>query len=112
MSHQGYEPTVGGILDHSSGFLLKAGAPVTAADKNGDTPLHAAADLGQTAAAAILLAAGAPASAKNGEGRTPLHAATADRSADVLEVLLAAGAAVSAADGQGCTARWHRCTQP
>jgi Ankyrin repeats (3 copies) len=74
--------------------LLKAGADVNAKNKNGWTPLHAAAGSNLSPAVLeVLLKAGADVNAKTADGVTPLHLAAANNpSPAVLEVLLKAGA--------------------
>ena len=70
-------------------------APASAAvhaDSTGLTPLHAAARLGNAAAARALCAAGAEASVVDGDGATPLHAAAELGAVDVVEALLGAQA--------------------
>ena len=85
--------------------LLKAGADVNAKDKDGDTPLHAAAgDNSSPAVLEVLLKAGADVNAKDADGNTPLHGAAFNNSSpEVLEVLLKAGADVNAKDTIGRT---------
>lgn len=65
-------------------------------DLAGDTELHLAAYLGQTAAVRRLLCLGAPIEARNESGETPLHLAVDKGQKEVVEVLLAAGADVNA----------------
>jgi len=56
-------------------LLLKAGADVRAADKNGATPLHRAVRTRCAAAVKYLLNAGSDATLKNKSGSTPFHLA-------------------------------------
>jgi hypothetical protein len=53
-------------------LLLKAGAPVGVADSSQMTPLHMAAQGGNTEAVRLLLEAGAPVDALDYRGRTPM----------------------------------------
>ena len=66
--------------------LLTRGAAADAKEQENWTPLHLAAQEGNTAVAEALLAGGAIPDAGTNEGSTPLH----------LEALLAGGAAVDA----------------
>jgi hypothetical protein len=56
-------------------FLLKAGADIHAADKNGATPLHRAVRTRSAAAVKYLLDAGSDPGARNKSGSTPFHLA-------------------------------------
>jgi ankyrin repeat protein len=83
-------------------ILLAAGASASAVDKEGRTPLHAAAtDNCGAATVKVLLAAKASPSAVDKEGCTPLHAAAANLSAEAVWLLLAAGASTTVADNGG-----------
>ena len=76
--------------------LLAAGAPVSARDEDGYTPLHYAA-FWCPGCVRPLLDAGASVSATSRNGRTPLHGAAADS----VPLLLAAGADPAARDAEG-----------
>jgi ankyrin repeat protein len=86
----------------------------------GDTPLHLAAAMLDTAAATALLGAGADPNAVNRRGAAPLHYACDPRPRTggwdpeaqqrMIELLVARGAAVNAADAGGVTAL-HRATR-
>ncbi|KAG2425842.1 hypothetical protein HXX76_013466 [Chlamydomonas incerta] len=87
--------------------LIKLGANLTAQDRDGDTPLHAAAAAGELGALKALLAA-APAGAKevkNKLGLTPLHSTAQDSGArEVVQALLDAGVNKDATTTEGDTA--------
>ena len=70
--------------------LLSQGAAPNALDQDWDTPLHLAADAGQTEAVKILLQAGADPNARCRDGDTPLHRSL--QSTEIAEMLFQAGA--------------------
>ena len=72
--------------------LLKAGANVEAANKNGYTALHEASYHGHASSVSALLKAGADIQAVTNYGTAALRLAARDKCTDVLYVLLAAGA--------------------
>jgi len=72
--------------------LLKQRVDVNAAQGDGSTALHWAADLDNLAIADVLIHAGAPVNAANDLGATPLYLACRNRSAQMVDRLLAAGA--------------------
>jgi len=77
--------------------LLKQGADVSAAQGDGMTPLHWAAERGDAALAEMLLYAGANVAAVTRIGQyTPLHLASRSGNAAVVEALLKGGADVRA----------------
>src|SRR4029453_9695050 len=77
--------------------LLKQGADVSAAQGDGMTALHWAAERGDAALAEMLVYAGANVGAVTRIGQyTPLHLASKTGSAAVVQALLAAGANASA----------------
>ena len=55
--------------------MLDCGADIHEKDQYGDTPLHSAADHGQTEVVALLLKNGADINAEDDLGNTPLHLA-------------------------------------
>lgn len=69
--------------------LLDAGADVTIANKEGQTPLHKAAQLGYGKMAMRLLDLGADIEAKNNEGETPLDVAKDENVKNLLKMSLA-----------------------
>ncbi|MBL8178867.1 MAG: ankyrin repeat domain-containing protein [Bryobacterales bacterium] len=73
-------------------FLLPAVSVVFAADVDGTTDLHRAANREDAAAVRSLLAGGADAKAANRYGVTPLSLACLNRGAAIVEMLLKAGA--------------------
>lgn len=88
---------------------LKAGAKVSARDKDGWVPLHVAAWFSKTpAVVTALLAVEAKVNARDGDGWTPLHrAARFSKNVEVVKtLLLAAGAEPAARDNAGKTP-WH-----
>jgi len=76
-------------------FIAK-GADLDAKDTDGRTPLHWAAQEGDTDAAKLLIAKGADVDAKETDGRTPLHWAAQEDYIDIAELLIAKGATVNA----------------
>ncbi|MFN8180081.1 MAG: ankyrin repeat domain-containing protein [bacterium] len=114
--------------------LLDEGAMPDAADRQGETPLHAAVERGRLDATRILLSRGArvdvadeygttplhradgarvaellldasaPLDPPDREGRTPLHQAIAAARDDVVDLLLERGASLAVADHDGLTA--------
>jgi ankyrin repeat protein len=88
--------------------LLQQGADVNAAQGDGMTALHWAAELGHADMAARILEAGADVSVKTRVGDyTPLHVAARGGHADVTRVLLEAGADPSMRTGTGGTMPLH-----
>ncbi len=75
--------------------LLRARADVNAAQPDGSTALHWAADHGDARTAAELLAAGARPNVKTDTGMTPLVLACQAGNAELVKVLLKSGASVS-----------------
>ena len=76
--------------------LLKQHVDVNAAQGDGTTALHWAADLDNLTIADVLIRAGAPVNAANDLGATPLYLACRNRSAPMVDRLLAAGANANA----------------
>jgi len=67
------------------------------------TPLHFAAQAGQTDVVEYLIAHGADVDAKNSSDETPLHAAAAKGHKEIVELLIAKGAEVNAENMRGKT---------
>ena len=67
------------------------------------TPLHFAAQAGQTDVVEYLVAHGADVDAKNSRDETPLHAAAAKGHKEIVELLIAKGAEVNAENMRGKT---------
>lgn len=74
-----------------------------AADSDGWTALHYAADKGHAAVAECLLKEGAGACARDANKRTPLHLAALGNHVDVVRVLLANGGSKTAKNVAGMT---------
>lgn len=84
--------------------LLKQNVDVNAAQGDGSTALHWAADQDDLEIAKLLLAAGANVKAVTRlESVTPLHMAAKSGSAPMIDLLLKSGAEANAADGNGAT---------
>mmetsp|Transcript_17517 Transcript_17517/g.50462 ORF Transcript_17517/g.50462 Transcript_17517/m.50462 type:complete len:775 (-) Transcript_17517:1217-3541(-) len=83
-----------GIATEIVRIMINAGADVSIADSNGNTPLHWAARAGDKSTAEFLLMKAAPIDAKNDRGETPLHWAlrAGRRGVPVASVLLDNGA--------------------
>ena len=80
--------------------MLEKGINVNILTRNSDklTPLHVAANLGQTVVVETLLAAGANIEASTTSGLTPVRLASNTNHADVVKVLLSNGALTNACD--------------
>src|SRR5688572_16057208 len=84
--------------------LIRSGAEVNAAQGDGMTALHWAADLGHEELARILVAAGANVNARTRVGHhAPLHVAAENGHGEVVRLLAEAGADVHAASIGGVT---------
>jgi ankyrin repeat protein len=83
--------------------LLKNKADVNAAEPDGTTPLHWAAQSDDVEMTRMLLAAGASARVANRYGSTPLSLAAINGNAAIIEMLIAAGADPNATVAQGQT---------
>lgn len=77
--------------------------PDTLADKDGDTPLHAAMRGHDVLVCEKLIECGADVSRRNAAGETPLHVALASHAFGMADLLLSAGAKVDIADNNGDT---------
>ena len=87
-------------------LLLAKGADVRVRDKNGQTPLHAAAIFGEEAHLCVLLdRGGAEIDARDTVGRTPLHLAVDLGRVEATTFLVSRGADVSLRDRAGRTPR-------
>lgn len=78
--------------------LLAGGRP------EGVTPLHVAAENGQSEIAKLLLESGASLDIKDGNGRTPLHFAAEHGKSETAQLLLQLGASIDAKDVTGKSA--------
>lgn len=85
-------------------LALKNHSDINAAEPDGTTALHYAAQIDEPEIAALLLSAGANAKAANKYGVTPLNLACTNGSAVMIEKLLAAGADVNSGLPEGETA--------
>ena len=95
--HNAAEDGKTGIME----ALLRAGADVTATDRDGRSPLHLAAREGRTDAMVLLLSCGADITAKDHQGRCPMSMAS---KSGAINVLVDAGASVQIKDHLGRTA--------
>lgn len=84
-------------------LLQEHGASLTAADGNGDTPLHLAAMTGLRELVALLLPQFPDPDIRNQAGQTPLHLAAAAGREEIAGLLLARHATVDARDAKGLT---------
>jgi sirohydrochlorin ferrochelatase len=84
-------------------LLIDRGADVSAARKDGWTPLHLASRGGHEAVAQLLFDRGADVSAADEDGETPLHFASSGGYEAVARLLIDRGADVSAARKDGWT---------
>ena len=86
-------------------FLISGGASADLPDKSGITPLHVAAELGNTQICIHLIKEGkARVNALDQHGATPLHYAVYQGHWQVAEVLLSLGACAAAQDNAGLSA--------
>ncbi|MBN2446205.1 MAG: ankyrin repeat domain-containing protein, partial [Phycisphaerae bacterium] len=91
-------------------LLLARGADPNAADRQGNTPLHFAADSGRADAAIVLLKAGADVNARGSSRWTPLLMAARQGRTAVAEVLVKAGARLTTGGDGGATPLWWAAT--
>jgi ankyrin repeat protein len=84
-------------------FLIDRGADVNLSDRNGLTPLAAAAGKGDFDIFTILLAEGADPGISDKKGRTPLMAAVENGNVKIINALLAEGLDPNYADPKGNT---------
>ena len=82
-------------------YLLKRGADVSVAEKDGYTPMHGAGFQGRAAIAEFLFEAGVPLDAAHADGHPPITRACwgrEQRHADTVATMLRLGAALASAD--------------
>jgi ankyrin repeat protein len=85
-------------------LLLKHGADVRVQfGTSKSTPLHIAAEEGNSECTKLLLKAGALPNVKNSRGQTALHLAALAQSAETLNILIIAGANINSEDDNGRT---------
>ncbi|RPA75198.1 ankyrin, partial [Ascobolus immersus RN42] len=82
-------------------MLLNAGANLRHKSRNGMTPVHSAAQLGNVYTLGYFLRSGAPVSPVDHSKRTPLHWASLVGRQDIIELLLGCGADLLARDAKG-----------
>ncbi|MEN9574491.1 MAG: hypothetical protein RL514_2346 [Verrucomicrobiota bacterium] len=101
--------TVARNIAQAMDLLMRYGAKLEAADTNGATPLHRAAQRGNLDHADILIARGADLEARDRLGRTPVMLAAQANLKAASNHLLAAGADPLARDADGNTLLHHLC---
>jgi ankyrin repeat protein len=84
-------------------LAIEKGANVGAIDNNNETPLHAAAIVGDQEAIKILIEKKAEIDAKNKYQRTSLHLAAKEGHVEIVTLLLANGASPDLTDNEGET---------
>lgn len=85
-------------------ILISESADINVTDRLGETPLHYAAEHGNTYVTECLITNGADVNAKNNNGDTPLHCSTFWGYQDMIELLMASGADITAKNSKGQTA--------
>jgi len=85
--HIAAQPGTPEVSATAIGILLKHGANINAKNALGETPLHAAAELGHVAAVAALMEAGADRGAIDNNGHTALDLAQIGDHADVVAAI-------------------------
>jgi ankyrin repeat protein len=83
--------------------LLDQGANANSTNKQGETPLHAAASANQSQVAMLLIQKGANVNSTTVGGWTPLHTAARFKATQVLTLLIAKGANLNAVNADGRT---------
>jgi ankyrin repeat protein len=81
--------------------LIRYGANVNAASASGETPLHAAANIGSLTNVAALIEAGGDVNARASDGRTPLMMAVLGNQEATAAMLLDSGARIETRDENG-----------
>ena len=99
-------------------WVREAEDVVLLCDQSGNTPLHWAANKGQSDMVAVLLRRNANPKVKNSNGATPLHCAAFSGDSYTIEMLIRAGADPAALNEQGktfadvCRAKGHTHLEP
>ena len=99
-----HDAAANGDLAKCKSLLDKSPKLVSAADKDGATPLHCAVAGGQQPVVELLLTKKANVNARKKDGVTPLHIAAALGRVEIAKVLIANGADVNVKDNRGGTA--------
>eukprot|EP00743_Colponemidia_sp_Colp-15_P006955 GILK01007506.1.p1 GENE.GILK01007506.1~~GILK01007506.1.p1 ORF type:complete len:695 (+),score=117.29 GILK01007506.1:48-2132(+) len=84
-------------------YLLDSKADVNVIDSNGWTPLHFAAEWGESTCAEMLLSRNADVDARSNKRRSPLHLAAQENNVNVANLLVQNGAQLEAQDDEGLT---------
>ena len=84
--------------------LLNNGVNVNQEDKEGNTPLYRASEMGHTEAVKLLLSKGADVNKAKKDGDTPLTIASYEGHTEIVKLLLAKGADINKVDKDGETA--------
>ena len=91
------------LTDELQATLRRFGKDYDNWDRDGETPLHLAADNNAVETATLLVERGAAVNAKNNNGRTPLHFAADNNAVETATLLVERGAAVNAKNNNGRT---------
>ncbi|KAJ3644211.1 hypothetical protein Zmor_026881 [Zophobas morio] len=84
-------------------YLVKCGAKINRANKDGRTPLYAASSQGHEKVVECLVKCGAEINRADEDGKTPLYAASSQGHEKIVECLVKCGAEINRADRSGKT---------